>query len=63
MKDLIFLLITLGLIAFAMMAAQGLYRQERTEETRVWEQRRYGRTSAPRPSVTPTPIPQASVEH
>lgn len=56
MKDLIFLLITLGLIAFAMMAAQGMYRREESQNTRQWEQHRFGRTSAPAPSTTPTPV-------
>lgn len=53
MKDLVFLLITLGLITFAMMAAQSMYRGQETQENQQWQQERYGRVATPSPSPKP----------
>ena len=57
MKDLVFLLMTLGLITFAMMAAQSRYRSQESETNRHWEQERFHRSSQPSPSPTPSISP------
>lgn len=64
MKDLIFLLVTLGLITFAMVFAQQRQRAEEAEKTRQWEQQRLNkpgssrRPSYPPPYATPSPTPE-----
>lgn len=55
MKDLVFLMITLGLIAFGMMAAQNQYRGEEAEKNRQWERARYYKDPTQSPSPSPSP--------
>lgn len=57
MKDLVFLMIVLGLITFGMMAAQKYYRGEEAEKNRKWERARYYKE----PTSSPTPSPTATV--
>lgn len=59
MKDLAFLMITLGLIMVAMMAAQSTYRGQEAEKNRQWNRDRYqGPYTPPKPkTVSPTPTP------
>lgn len=56
MKDLIFLLITLGLICGGMMFAQDLYRGEEAEVNREWKRERF-----PASQISPSPSPTPSV--
>lgn len=65
MKDLMFLLIVLGLITFGMIATQGQYRGEERDKTQQWERQTYGeerqrkrkikKSPSPTPTVTPSP--------
>lgn len=57
MKDLIFLLLTLGFITFAMIAAQGTYRGQEAEKAKEWERQRLSGKGAPTTRATPTPTP------
>jgi hypothetical protein len=56
-KDLVFLLITLGLITFGMMAVQNGYQGEEAEKARQWERKSRGQAIVVSPSVSPTPTP------
>ena len=58
MKDLIFLLITLGLICAGMMFAQDLYRGEEAEVNREWKRERF---PAPQSPSSPSPSPSPTV--
>ena len=59
MKDLMFLLIVLGLITFGMIVTQGQYRGEERDKTQKWQRETYGdpkkaeKTKSPSPSPTP----------
>jgi len=55
MKDLTFLLITLGLITFGMMAAQKHYYGEEEKKNVEYKTQRYGISPTASPSATPTP--------
>jgi hypothetical protein len=57
MKDLAFLLITLGLITFGMFLAQQQYRGEEKKKTETWTRERYQVQVTPSASVSPTPTP------
>ncbi|MCA9775775.1 MAG: hypothetical protein KC800_03630 [Candidatus Eremiobacteraeota bacterium] len=55
MKDLVFLLITLGFIMLAMMFAQDRYYSLESETTRQWEKERHLQAPvSPSPSASPT---------
>ena len=55
MKDLVFLLITLGLIMVAMMFAQDRYYPQEAETTKQWRQERHlPEPTSPSPSASPT---------
>lgn len=59
MKDLAVMMITLGLIMFAMMFAQQRYYSQEAEVNQKWQQERHFRpaTPSPTPSVTPSAVP------
>lgn len=58
MKDLVFLLLTLGVIMFAMMFAQSQYYSREEEVNRQWKRDRHFPTNSPTPTPTTTPAVQ-----
>jgi hypothetical protein len=57
LKDLVFLLITLGFIMLAMMFAQDRYYTQEAETNRQWRQQRHlPEPVSPSPSASPTAL-------